>query len=158
MLRLTLFGVLFWLCVPVSFSTEAIMSITTHAGKVEEFRQGDRIEFLISLSSDGYLYLVYEDAKGHLIQIMPQHGDSIEKTKAQWFLQIPNESQSFDLIVQPPYGKETLHGYLLPEKMSSYQTLPLENGLSLLPEGKTLLKQLKEKAIASAHYFLVTSP
>lgn len=82
------------------------LSITTHLGNAQVFRDGDPLSFFISLGSDAHVVLVYEDATGTVSQIVPN--PRFEKTfvRAGDFISMPPPDASFTLRVSAPFGAE----------------------------------------------------
>jgi len=104
------------------------LDITTHLGDRQTFKQGDVISFMVSLDKNAYLSLIYQDASGDLIQILPNKLSSHHFYKAGLFLAIPNSEQPFRFTVSPPYGEETLWGFASSKPLPTLTGQPRPNG------------------------------
>jgi hypothetical protein len=84
------------------------LSITTHLGDEQTFREGDIVSFYVSLEKDAYLVIVYQDASDQLNVLLPNALHANNYFKAGWFVPIPNEQNPFQFRITAPFGKETL--------------------------------------------------
>ena len=84
------------------------LSITTHLGDEQNFREGDVVSFYVSLEKDAYLAIVYQDAGGQLSVLLPNPLVADSFFKAGWFIPIPNAQNPFQFRITAPFGKETL--------------------------------------------------
>jgi len=115
--------------------------ITTHLGDNQTFKQGDVISFMVSLDKDAYLSLIYQDASGNLIQILPNELASNNFYEAGLFLAVPNREQAFRLTVSPPFGRETLWGFASSAPLPTLTGESLHNGFVII--GKDMAEVLK---------------
>ncbi|MDH5324498.1 MAG: DUF4384 domain-containing protein [Gammaproteobacteria bacterium] len=135
-------------------SAEFKLSVTTHLGDRQTFRQGDTIAFLVSLHQDAYLHVIYEDAAGDLTLVLPNQQQAETFYKAAQFISVPAADAGFEFSVGPPYGKETLWVIACDKPLDLNRLVALtavENGMHLLKNTK--IEQLKKKlyAYASEH-------
>lgn len=124
------------------------IDLTTHLGDVTDFKEGDRVSFLVSLDHDAYVVLIYRNAADELIQLFPNKHMQQNFYKAGLFLSVPAGREAFVFDIQPPFGHETLWAFAadtpLPELKGKY----LKDGLKKLTSGietlrKTLLRHAK---------------
>ena len=108
------------------------INITTHLGDVHDFNQGDTISFLLSLNRDAYVLVIYENADGEIIQLMPNEAMQNSFFKAGLYITIPAHDSAFVFKVQKPYGKETIWAFASSAPMQTFDGKPLHNGLKLL--------------------------
>ena len=87
------------------------LEITTHLGDKQTFRAGDTLSLLISINREAYLLLIYQDANGDLIQIMPNARHDNNFYQAGFFFGVPNAQENYRFEVKPPFGRETVHAY-----------------------------------------------
>ena len=108
------------------------IDVTTHLGDVKDFQAGDQVSFLLSLDTDAYVVVVYQDARGDILQLLPNRRMRDYFYKAGLFLRLPDPAAPFAFTIQPPFGRETLWVFAadrpLPELAGSY----LKNGLKKL--------------------------
>jgi len=122
------------------------IEITTHLGNQQSFVDGDIISFLLNLDTDAYLLVVYQDATGNLIQLLPNRDSQKERYRAGLFISLPEEQAPFRFKVQPPYGDEILWAFASDEPQPNLKGEELQNGLKRLKlDFKTLLQTLRNK-------------
>lgn len=94
---------------PASIAAENIkMELTTHMGDVTRFHSGDNVSFLLNLSSDAYLLVLYENANKELVQLLPNKKRPDFFLPAGIFLPIPDKTAPFVFHIQKPFGNEQL--------------------------------------------------
>jgi hypothetical protein len=84
------------------------LSITTHLGDEQTFREGDIVSFYVNLEENAYLVIIYQDASGQLNVLLPNALHTNNFFNAGLFIPIPNEQNPFQFRITPPFGKETL--------------------------------------------------
>ena len=84
------------------------IGITTHLGDRQQFVDGDRISFLLSLDRGAHVYLFYRDADANLLQLLPNARMPGHFYAAGLFMPVPGRQQPFRFVVHPPYGEEIL--------------------------------------------------
>jgi hypothetical protein len=82
------------------------VSITTHLGDAQTFRDGDPLSFFISLGSDAHVLMLYEDASGAVIQLLPNADFQTTLVPAGEFISMPPPDAPFTLRVAAPFGAE----------------------------------------------------
>ena len=106
--------------------------ITTHLGDNQVFTEGDIISFLINLSHDAYIRIIYQDASNNLIQLAPNTKSKNIHYPAGDFINIPDTKNNFLFKVGPPFGKETLWLFASTKPQKELSGKQLNNGLILL--------------------------
>lgn len=108
------------------------IDITTHLGNVRNYREGDKVSFLISLDTDAYVLVLYQNAGGEVIQLLPNKNLKNHFYKAGLFLNLPDPNSAYVFEIQAPFGRETLWAFAadvpLPELSGRY----LADGLKKL--------------------------
>ena len=84
------------------------VSITTHLGDAQVFRDGDPLSFFISLSGDAHVLILYEDASGVVSQLVPNPRLRSNFVRAGDFISMPPPDAPFTLRVSAPFGAETV--------------------------------------------------
>lgn len=84
------------------------IDVTTHLGDVDHFQEGDSLVFLISLDRDAYITAIYQNAKGEIIQLIPNRHQQKKIYKSGLFLKLPDAGSAFSFKIQVPFGRETL--------------------------------------------------
>lgn len=84
------------------------LTVTTHLGDKQNFREGDLVSFYVSLDKDAYLTIFYQDAGNQLSVLLPNTLYPQNFFHAGLFIPIPNEQNPFQFRITPPFGKETL--------------------------------------------------
>lgn len=120
---------------PAMAAGQIDVEVTTHLGDKQVYQEGDEVSFLVSINSDAYLLILYQDAEGNLMQLLPNH--LIENTKYTqgMFLPIPSAKSPFVFHIQAPYGEETIWVFAADQPFPRLIGTTLENGVTLL-EGK----------------------
>lgn len=118
------------------------LEITTHLGDNQTFRKGDVVSFLMSLDTDAYVLILYQDARKHLYQIVPNEKSHNTYFKAGLFIQIPEQSADYEFSVEPPYGTETLYAFASKKPLPRFKGRVLNGGISRL---KMPLSKIKKK-------------
>lgn len=84
------------------------IEITTHLGNQQHFAEQDVISFLISLDRAAFVYVFYQDASGHVYQLMPGKAQSRHYFEPGFYIPFPPENSAFQFVVQAPFGEEQL--------------------------------------------------
>lgn len=121
--------------------------ITTHLGDQQSFVDGDRISFLLSLESDAYVYLFYQDAGANLLQLLPNERMGDHFFSAGLFMPVPSAQQKFQFAVQPPHGDEFIFAVASDNDALVFPGKPLANGLIVLnAEIETIVAGIKKNS------------
>ncbi len=118
------------------------MEITTHLGDEQTFVEGDIISFLLNLDRDAFLLVIYQDAAGNLIQLIPNRESQKGRYQAGLFISLPDKKVPFRFKVQAPYGDETLWAFASDVPPPELKGKELKNGLKLL---NVDFKQIRQK-------------
>ena len=74
----------------------------------EEYRQGEKIRVYIKGNKPFYARLVYKDARGNLVQLLPNPYRLESYFNGGVVYEIPSGSDRFQLEVTPPFGQEDI--------------------------------------------------
>jgi hypothetical protein len=116
---------------------EIRLELTTARGDGVTFSQGEKIAYYVSSNRDAYLLLLYQDAENHLIQIYPNSRSGKGFHSAGEFMEIPDQTASFDFTITPPFGVEQVWAFAATEPFPTLQGKGLSNGLTVLQQGLT---------------------
>jgi len=137
-----------YLCSP-AIATETTLetalihvTITTHLGDEQHFREGDEISLLLSLDHDAYILLVYQDAGGNLVKLFPVRKNDNGRVPAGDFMPFPRRTDGLRLVVAPPFGEEQVWAFAAAEAFPAW---PLRDTSDI----KTLRTRLQH---AGVHY------
>jgi hypothetical protein len=72
------------------------------------YREGEAIELTVASETDAYLYVLYQQADGKVVQIYPNSGTADNRIGARQTVSIPSENDRFAWTVGAPYGKEII--------------------------------------------------
>lgn len=137
------------------------IDITTHLGDVQSFQEGDTISFLISLDTDAHVLVIYENADGQLVQLLPNKVSRKSFLSAGLFMGLPDPDADFIFKVQPPFGKETLWAFALDTSLPELKGQYLDDGLKLLTTDISVIQEKlrgwKKKAYGEASLVIHTS-
>jgi len=117
------------------------LEVTTHLGDAQIFEERDPISFLVSNDRDAYLLLIYQDAAGNLIQLLPNAFSGNNYFVAGDFVSVPGENSQFTFTVSPPFGTETLYAFASTRPFPVLPGKSLQSGLLLLGYGLDRIKQ-----------------
>lgn len=138
------------------------IGITTHLGDRQQFVDGDRISFLLSLDRAAHVYLFYRDADANLLQLLPNARMPGHFFAAGLFMPVPGRQQPFQFVVHPPYGEEILVAFASDNASLDFGGEVLENGLlrldrSLEQVGRTIRAQ-SQRLFGRGELVLTTRP
>lgn len=134
-IRACVFAVLF---VPATLTLHAgeqrkiNIDVTTHLGGVKTFMDGDSISFLMSLDSDAYVMVIYQNARGELIQLVPNKRRQAYFLKTGLFIPLPDASDPFVFKIRPPFGREVVWAFASDVAMPELEGRYLKDGLKKL--------------------------
>lgn len=137
------------------------IDITTHLGDVQSFQQGDTISFLLSLDTDAHVLVIYENADGQLVQLLPNKVSQKSIWKAGLFITLPDSDAGFIFKIQPPFGKEKLWAFAMDVSLPDLQGQYLTDGLKQLtinmPGIRKILRGHKKQAYGESRLIIHTS-
>lgn len=108
------------------------VEITTNLGDKQEYVEGDEISFLVSISADAYLLIVYEDSNKRVWQLLPNDFNRQAKFSAGMYIPIPNSEQPYRFRATAPFGKESLTVFASNKPFPILHSTKFRNGLALL--------------------------
>ena len=76
-----------------------------------EYREGEKIEIFLQGNRDFYARLVDVNAKGEIVQLLPNSYRNSSFFQGGLLYKIPDREDQFDLTVSPPFGKDTIIVY-----------------------------------------------
>lgn len=135
------------------------VDITTHLGDDQVFNEGDKISFFVNISQTAYLTMLYKDATGRVLQIIPNQKDKKSLYQAGMFIKVPKDSATFEFVVQPAFGKEQAWVYATDKPLVELPGINLGNGLRLLDGDIDSLAAMisanaKELGLKESHAFV----
>jgi len=112
----------------ITSETTAIhVTITTHLGDEQHFREGDEISLLLNLNHNAYVLLVYQDAKGNLIKLFPVRKNDNGWVHAGDFIPFPRRTDGLRLVVAPPFGEERVWAFAAAKAFPAQPLLDIPN-------------------------------
>ncbi len=84
------------------------LKLVVEPGDRREYYDGDYISFYISLEREGYVYFLYLDTEGNLLQLLPN-----AEMSNHWFprgneMPFPALEEPIDYVIVPPFGEEQI--------------------------------------------------
>ena len=94
---------------PIDIKTnkQAPLTVSVWTEK-DEYVQDEEIRIFIKGNKDFYAKIIYEDATGNLLQLLPNQYRKNNLFKANELYSIPDQQDNFVLKVQPPFGAEKI--------------------------------------------------
>lgn len=130
------------------------LSITTHLGDAQVFRDGDPLSFFISLGSDAHVMLVYEDAAGGVSLIVPNPRFETTLVRAGDYISMPPPDASFTLRVSAPFGAERAWLFASEQPLPGLQRSAADDGSLRLPGSvASVRRRLREHAVRNGARF-----
>lgn len=102
----------------------------------KEYKQGSKIKVFIKGNKPFYARVLYKDASGELIQILPNPHRRENYFNGGTMYEIPAGGDGFDLEVSPPFGEENIIVYASSEPLGEIATAA---------RGGVLVVKMKEK-------------
>jgi hypothetical protein len=123
------------------------LELTSHLGDGQTYTEGESISYFVNLDRDAYLLLIYEDAGGNLIRILPNKYSGKGFYRKGSTVEIPGENDGFEFTITPPFGVERVWAFAASVPFPHLPGTELENGLLLLREDmNTLLRRVRTAA------------
>lgn len=108
------------------------LSIKVNAGHGAVFQEGEPISLSVGTDRDCYLLLLYQDAAGHLVQLLPnRHAPEAFFSAGQAF-RLPGKHDGFLFTATKPFGKEILWALAASRPFAKLKGLPQPDGSVLL--------------------------
>ena len=123
------------------------IEITTHLGDQQSFVEQDVISFFISLDRAAFVYAFYEDASGHVFQLIPSEAQPDHYFNAGFYIPFPEENSTFRFVVQAPFGEEQLWVYASDKAQLKFLAKDSIQGIKQLDQGQ---KQLTDYISAAS--------
>jgi len=108
------------------------ITITTHLGDHQTFREGDEVSFLLNLDRDAYVLLIYETAAGDLVQIVPNRHEPQAFYPAGLFMPLPDRTAPFRFKIEAPFGEEKIWAFATDIPFPELEEKTMDKGLKLL--------------------------
>lgn len=84
------------------------VELSSHLGDLQQFVEGEEIQFLLSLGSDAYIYMFYIDAVNNIKQILPSENQQSNFYAAGYYQTIPEYDNGYRFIINKPFGEESI--------------------------------------------------
>jgi len=110
------------------------LEITSELGDGQTYVEGDVISYFVSSSHDAFLLLIYQDASGNLIQILPNQHSQNHIYPADLYFQVPGENVGFQFEIAAPFGDEHVWAFASTGQFLDLPGQVLENGLKFLSD------------------------
>ncbi|HEY9050631.1 MAG TPA: DUF4384 domain-containing protein, partial [Gammaproteobacteria bacterium] len=114
---------------------QVTIEITTHLGDKQSFVEQDVISFFISLNRAAFLYGFYQDASGHVFQIIPGKAQPEHYFQPGFYIPFPPQNSSFQFVVQAPFGEEQLWVFASEQGQLEFKGKDTSQGIKLLKMG-----------------------
>lgn len=96
----------------------ALLKVNVWAEK-KEYKTGERMKFYIKGNKPFYARVVYKDANGDLIQLLPNPYRTSNYFNGGAVYEMPSGKDKFELEVSPPYGTESITVYASTAKLGN---------------------------------------
>jgi len=98
--------------IPINIKTNELAPLTVSVWtEKNEYLQNEEIRIFIKGNKDFYAKVVYEDASGNLLQLLPNQYRKDNLFKTNQVYSVPDREDNFILKIQPPFGKEKITIY-----------------------------------------------
>ncbi|MDL1984468.1 MAG: DUF4384 domain-containing protein [Deltaproteobacteria bacterium] len=77
----------------------------------KEYKSGDRMKIYIKGNKPFYACVIYKDAAGEMVQILPNPYRNENYFQGGTIYEIPSGNDRFDLEIRPPFGEENITVY-----------------------------------------------
>ncbi|MDA3834581.1 MAG: DUF4384 domain-containing protein, partial [Spirochaetales bacterium] len=77
----------------------------------KEYERGDRMRIYIKGNKPFYASVIYKDAAGKMVQILPNPYRNENYFQGGVIYEIPSGNDRFDLEINPPFGEENISVY-----------------------------------------------
>lgn len=147
---------------PAAAPQSVDIGLTTHLGDRQQFVDGDRVSFLLSLDRAAHVYLFYLDADANLLQLLPNAQMPGHFFAAGLFMPVPGREQPFQFVVHPPYGEEVLVAFASDSPGLDFGGETLSNGLlrleMKLEQVERLIRGQSKRLFGRGELVLTTLP
>ena len=104
------------------------------------YHAGENIKIFLEGNKDFYARVVYRDAAGNLVQLLPNQYRQAQRFIAGRTYAIPNDKDAFDLEVGPPFGAENVLVFASTVPLPEMAGDDIGRGLTLLRGGLSELQ------------------
>jgi cell division protein FtsB len=87
-----------------------------------EYKQGEKVKIYLKGNKPFYARVLYRDAKGEMVQLLPNPYRRDAYFNGGTVYQIPSGNDRFDLEVSPPFGEENIVVYGSTAELGSIET------------------------------------
>jgi Domain of unknown function (DUF4384) len=105
---------------------------TNRPGTGASFRQGEGITYIVSPTTDGFLYLFHVDADRKMVRIFPNQHQRDAQVRAGLPIEVPAPGAPFRFEASPPFGLETTFAVVTPAPLDEKDFQPAEGGFTKL--------------------------
>ncbi|MCE5194363.1 MAG: DUF4384 domain-containing protein [Nitrospiraceae bacterium] len=91
----------------------------------KEYKQGEKMKVYIKSNKPFYARVVYKDAAGKLVQLLPNPHRENNYFNGGVVYEIPSGEDKFELEVAPPFGKENIIVYASTSQLGEIDVEPL---------------------------------
>jgi hypothetical protein len=107
---------------------------TNRPGAGASFRQGEPIQYFVTSTMDGYLYLFHVDADRKIVRIFPNSHQPSAQVRAGAPVEVPAGGAPFRFEASPPFGLETTFAVVTPAPLDETDFQPTRGGFTA-PKG-----------------------
>jgi len=113
----------------------------------KEYRQSEKIKVYIKGNKPFYARVVYKDAKGSLIQILPNPYRMNAYFNGGVIYEIPSGEDQFELEVTPPFGSESIMVYGSTSALGGLDLTPIGGVYQIKTSADTIAKNTRGIAL-----------
>jgi hypothetical protein len=126
------------------------------------FKKGDKIRIYIQGNKPFYARVHYRDAKGEIVQLLPNPYRTDNYFNGGVIYVIPSGNDKFDLEVSPPFGEESISLYASTSPLGDiglsgdgavYQVITKENDIGIKTRGIKLKERIEGGKSQASEFF-----
>jgi hypothetical protein len=139
----------------------APLTVQVWTGK-KDYKEGERIKVYLKGNKPFYARLLYRDAGGNLVQLLPNPFRKENYFNGGVIYELPAGNDKFDLEVSPPFGREDiilyastvqLGGLLLETRGAIYEVRTEAKDIGITTRGVKISQSGSDNAKAAAEFF-----
>lgn len=115
----------------------------------KEYRQGEKIKIYLKGNKPFYGRMVYRDAGGNLVQILPNPYRKDNYFNGGVVYELPSGEDRYDLEVSPPFGSEGITVYASTAQLGELDVAPAEGVYSIQTKAKDVSTRTRGIRIAA---------
>jgi len=128
----------------------------------KEFKKGDKIRIYIQGNKPFYARVHYRDAKGEIVQLLPNPYRKDNYFNGGVIYEIPSGNDRFELEVSPPFGEESISLYASTSPLGDiglsgdgavYQVTTKENDIGIKTRGIKLKERIEGGKSQASEFF-----